>query len=62
MISSFHVCVFTDGKIPKDSINIIELEWVIPPVLYIAMSIFATLGIALALSLFIFNVVFRENR
>lgn len=54
--------ILPDGKIPKDSTNVIHMEEVIPPSIYITMCVCASMGIVLAVSLFAFNVVFRANR
>ena len=50
------------GKVPKDSLNIVLEEQRTPPGVYITACVFASSGIVLAVSLFAFNIVFRENR
>lgn len=56
------IVLFSDGIIPRDSKYITYLEMEIPLPLYATMTTLAGLGICLAISLFVFNVLYRNNR
>ena len=52
----------TDGNIPRDSTYVLYEEESIPTWLFATMSSCAALGIAMAISFFLFNVKHRNNR
>ncbi|XP_052793470.1 gamma-aminobutyric acid type B receptor subunit 2-like [Mya arenaria] len=56
------VLKWKDNKIPRDSTYVTYREITIPPVMYITLCTLAACGIILALSLFGFNIVFRNNK
>ena len=56
--SYFHL---TGGMVPRDSTLVKEVEVLIPSRLYVVMTCFAGFGIIMAISLFVFNVLYRHN-
>ena len=53
--------ISTDDGIPRDSTLVREVEVLIPFHLYVLMSCLAGFGIVMAVSLFIFNVIYKDN-
>ncbi|XP_052286949.1 gamma-aminobutyric acid type B receptor subunit 2-like [Dreissena polymorpha] len=51
-----------DNKVPRDSTFVTRKEIVIPPSLYITLSVLSSLGILIAILFLSFNICYRTNR
>ena len=58
----FRLFIHTGGHIPRDSTYVIHEEVSVPLSLYVTMMSCAAIGILLAVSFFVFNVIHRNNR